>query len=429
MRPVKLITRIAKKIKQTRTPPFIFSFSFFRKGCDPITALHRRLFILSCRHPLSLILNFIAWIRWLTYYTWKSSYQTCLSKTKAELKDYGLTHPVLFTKLVKLGLLYAIPPHYYFKYKFHQPEKAKQILHYIYKQQLPYFHAYSNRDFQAYQQASKLINDKYRFSLLLKEAGIPTVLGEPIDTRRLKEDFSRLFQQKKLFCKPNNASQSQDAFLIDYDPTHNRYQIVPIQGKSLTCMSEIKAYLKSIISRHDMLLLQPEIVDHPEIKKISRQQAATTIRIITAKSADTELAHTELLYIQLEIPLEKQAVTARQYYKILPLDLNTLEVDTTFKTKSWCPKENDVVLSPHLKSLIRLSTAYCLQAHKLIRLKSISFDVILSEQGPVILEANYNWSVEMLYHIIPEPPLNNDDTHPAARWIASMTDTHYKHEP
>jgi len=68
-----------------------------------------------------------------------------------------------------------------------------------------------------------------------------------------------------------------------------------------------------------------------------------------------------------------------------------------------------------LKNELKQAIAISLKAHQaLLSVRTASFDVILSSTGPVILEANYNWSVELLYHVI---DINKPALHPAARWL------------
>lgn len=395
-----MIRRAITKLWHTRKPTFIMSPAFLKPNSPPMVHLHRQIWLSSCRHPVGFFINFFAILRWIGYYTWKLSFKACKTRTDQQLQEYGLTRLALFRALVKLGLLNFISPHYYFKYQFYKPEQAPKKLDYIYTQELPYVHDHSNRHFKQSQQARTLISDKYRFSCALQEMGVPTVASTIHDTSLWQGNPCWLLQKKTLFCKPNNASQSKDAFLIAYSAETNVYQIVPVQGNIVVLPQEIEAYLKKIIARHRLLLLQPFLTDHPEIKKLASQPATTTVRIITIKSADTPQLSPQLLYLQLEIPNQKQATSGQQYYTLLPLDRRTLDVDATFKNKPWCLEKQDITISEALKMLLRQSIDYCILAHQtLLDLRTVSFDVIIGEMGPVILEANYNWSVELLYHV------------------------------
>ena len=415
-----LVTRIIAKIVRSKKPSFIMSVDFLNPKSSRIISLHRRLFFLSCCRPINLIINLIAYARWVGYYTWVLSYKASTKQTEEQLQEYGLTRLELFLELVKLGLIHIIPPRYYFIYQFYKNNNKKKILNYVYNQQQPYFHDNSNRNFKQYKQDVKLIGDKYQFTIALQKIDIPTVSSELCNTLALKQRPWLLLQKKAMFVKPNIGSKSKDAFLIEYDSGKDKYELTPIHGSVMKHHFDIECYLKKIVSRHNTLLLQPMVSEHAEIKKISSQNASTTVRIITGKSASSPCIPPKLLYLQLEIPCVKEKKSIVQYYTILPLDLNTLDIDPVFKCKSSYYQENDQVISDELKLMMRTAINYCVLAHhKLLNLRSVSFDVILSEEGPVILEANYNWSVEMLYNVIQTDPFDQDDMHPAAQWLNS----------
>ena len=78
-----------------------------------------------------------------------------------------------------------------------------------------------------------------------------------------------------------------------------------------------------------------------------------------------------------------------------------------------------MIISTELKQLLRTGIDYCIEAHhQLLDLRSVAFDLIIGESGPLILEANYNWSIEMLYYVI--DLASNEVTHPAHKWIRSV---------
>ncbi len=61
----------------------------------------------------------------------------------------------------------------------------------------------------------------------------------------------------------------------------------------------------------------------------------------------------------------------------------------------------DLVLSSTVKEMLAKACDICAGCHrKLFPIRSVGFDVALSPQGPVIIEANYNWDIELLYRVI-----------------------------
>lgn len=403
---------LLKRLKMSQQPRFIFHPSYVRPKLTGALALHRQLFFLSNKHPAHAIFNLFTYLRWLSITAWVLSY-------KATLKNHNTTRHnkvSLFFNLLKFTLKHGIAPRYYFKYEFDKLQNKKQALSYFYNAELPYFHDYTNQKFSNYKQAAQLMGDKQAFALALQKIGLPAVQGTIYTTHDLRTHPSILYAKKTQFCKPNRGSRSCDAFLIVYDEKTTLYHIKPITHPDIHDTKAISTYLDQVFSRHDTLLIQDFIEDHPDIQAISQQAATTTVRIITEKSDDQPGTPSQLLYLQLELPQEKQE---QQFYNILPLALDSLDVDPVFIVNNKnTPNKPYPVIPRTLKKELKHAIALCLQAHTtLLAVRTASFDVIISSTGPVILEANYNWSIELLYHVI---DLDKPASHPAAHWLESM---------
>ncbi|MCH9755758.1 MAG: hypothetical protein K0U37_01025 [Gammaproteobacteria bacterium] len=401
---------LIRKLKTYKQPRFIWSYQYFCPRLTGPLRQHRKLFFLSCKNPLHLVLNIYAYCYWVSIAAWIVSY-------KATLKNHQTTQKkplFLFFELLKLSLIHNIAPRYYFKYEFYKPQNKKQAFNYFYNNQLPYFHDHTNQQFPNYKQARKLIAHKQNFAQALKKIGLPHVPGKIYDSKILEENPSILLSKQTVFCKPPSGSQSLDAFLITYSKTTQQHCITPIKKTEIQDAKSIHIYLNQIFKKHKALLVQPFIEDHPEIKKLSHQKATTTVRIITEKSKNTD---PKLLYLQLEIPKVKKT---SQTYFIYPLTLDTLDIDPIFKEKAQMQDEPYPVIPDTIKKELHKAIHYCIKAHQsLLDLRSVSFDVILTQDGPVMLEANYNWSIELLYHVI-----DNKTSHPAKIWLHQMTQYH-----
>ena len=358
------------------------------------------------------------------FYAWFRAYKASQKQTNTQLASYGISRQRLFIQLVKLGLIHLIPPYYYFKYQLYKPENHP--LAFFYDQQLPYFHNLSNKSFKQYKDYAALIADKQKFSSELEKIGIPTPQGNCYQTQILKKNLGLLFKKKSIFCKPNKGAQSRDAFLIDYDSTSGCYLLAPIDGQKITCQLQIDRYLQSVLARNTSLLLQEAIDDHDIIKKISGHHASTTVRVITAKNPAPLAPEVNLLYIQLEIPMVRNKEAGSnsvgwQEYMIVPLDLLSLEIDSHYKQHSVEIQRELISISADLKLLLRETIFYCVSAHeKLLELRTVAFDVIIGQQGPVIIEANYNWSIEMLYSVLGYDKSTMNQSHPAYQWMQQV---------
>lgn len=369
---------------------------------------------MSYTTPSHAALNSISFIRWYFFGVWMLSYKACRSElAEKHLAAHAMKKRTLYKALVRQGILYGILPHYYFKFELYKPEHNP--LDYFYNAELGALHRYSNRAFPKAQNARALMSHKLNFARTLEKQGIPTV---PSD---ICQEETLFFQKKTIFCKPVDGSSSLDAFLLQY--TNGAYAIEPIQSEPITDAEKVYAYVKRVLKKHRKLLVQPFVDDHPEVKKLSGQAPSTTVRIITNKETPSTPAN--CLYLQLEIPKAKDtAQKICQLYHILPLCLDSLDVDATFQKKH--PSETYPSINTTIKTLLKQSIALTLRAHDaILSCRTVSFDFIISPEGPVILEANYNWSVEHLYMVLPNPP--SASTHPAAKWLRQLDFLNQRH--
>ena len=424
--------RLLKRIIVQNRPKFIFSWQYFKISPPAIIKVHRQLFLLSCKKPIHLLANGIGLIKWLGYFCWLSSYRVTKKTTSEQLAEYYLKHKYqLFWNLIKLGLYNFISPYAYVKNKLYQPKFKQNALAFFYANELPFFHDFSNRKFVDFKKSRILISNKYQFALALQKINIPTVSSESFLVSEVISNLSILFQRKSIFCKPNSGSRSIGVFFLDYDMSHNTYQLIPVKEHKIIEQKEIKNYLQTQYKPSQLLLVQPFIKDHTEVKKLSKHSASTTLRVITAKMAPNSQSVPNLIYLQLEIPLTKQLQSQNkmnqssknnglQFYQILPLDVNSFAIDEYF-IKNQLDNKNLPNIPNVLKLEIRKAVDYCVQSHhKLLRLNSVSFDLILSSTEPIIIEANYNWNIEMLYQVT-KPGENIN--HPAAKWLNAICST------
>ncbi len=358
-------------------------------------------------------------VTWFLCWLWHASYRVCLRLTEDQLLECGMTRWELFWQFIWLGLRYRITPGDCLRYRLYKKANHKAASWLILDQHLPHFHHDSNRNSPGYHASIALLADKYQFSQALKSIDIPTVQSECLTTQVLRSDRTLLFQKRSVFCIPNLGSQGKDAFLLQYDLDLDTYAIYPIHGESLSERRDIDNFLDRVWSRNRHFLVQPFLQDHPALQTEYSQHTSTTVRVITGRISPTESP--QLLYLQLEIPnLKKDTPKQKQYqfYTLVPLHWQTLEIDPIFQAKHPEITANLTLSLPPLKEMLQTSIENCLRAHEaLLPLKSVSFDVILTPQGPVIIEANFNWSITLLYFVILTDSLVMVDEHPATQWL------------
>ncbi|WP_231865145.1 hypothetical protein [Francisella hispaniensis] len=107
----------------------------------------------------------------------------------------------------------------------------------------------------------------------------------------------------------------------------------------------------------------------------------------------------------------------QQFYNILPLNINTLDIDLThiseFKDKA---KFKNLQIPETLKEKIKIAINKCIKTHERLNIRAIAFDIIISPSDVVIIEANYNWDIEILYQAFGH---NNKD-HIAKLWLENL---------
>lgn len=408
-----------KQLKRLTKSDFVFNpfhFVFRRRSA---VNFHRKLFLYGWRvWPHCLLLPF-SMVYWYGFCLWKNAFRAVFVISNERLQRYANTRRKLFFELMKYGLFYALSPRQYFRFKLHNVEQKKLIYHYVYDHQASIFHRYINRYFSNFQKQAALLADKYLFEQHLKKLSIPTIASKKFATSDLKHDMSPFFQTK--IWKPKHGSQSRDVFLSNFDASSKQHIIEIISGKRIDDPQQVSIYLNMILNRYDELLMQDLVEDHQAIKAISQHPASTTMRIITARMAFD--ADPILLYLQLEMPAQKRRIgrTLKQFYHIVPLDLQTLDPDVLFMETQEDLKEKNIIMSDHMKNIISNAIDYCLTAHQSLNgLRSIAFDVILSPAGPVILEANVSWAPSLLFQVLYGDPLSPDQQHPAAQWLRGI---------
>ncbi len=332
-------------------------------------------------------------LRWYFYYAWKMSVICLYNKGRETRKTYGVTLTRQCLSLLRLALIHNITPDKYYKYQFYLNENKEKELVYFYTFELPNFHIVSNAGNKTFKEATRFIGNKAEFTQALKMLNIPHV---PI-IQNLEDienpDINLFFRTEDIFCKPNKGSQSKDAFKVKYHKNIDSYKILPINGKEIEGFEEAKAFLRKMLTHCRNLQIQPYIESHNGLKSPSQPEQSTTVRIITVRNGDIVTP----IYMQIEIPDKR--INERQFYKLYPLDLNTFEVSEKFKSTLHFNKDMGVFRpSSDIKEMLSNAMDVCIKAHKgLIKLKSVAFDLFITATGPLIIEANFNWDVEMLY--------------------------------
>lgn len=412
---IKKIKSLFLKIVNQSQPSFIISYKYFVPFANTYVKKHKAIFFRNFRRTDVILANILATLKWISYKAWINSYKVSKNISEEKLLETGHKNKfTLFINLLKLSLANFIAPNYYLKYKLYKNDP----LSFFYRKENVELHFYSDRKYKNLRKTNKLLSDKYKFLSFLDKHNIQANYSCKKSFKEIVANTDILFQQKKIFCKPNIANQSLSALCIYYDYALANYKLLTlVDKKEIIGKDNIISFIKSYYSGYSEILIEKFIEDDKEIKATSKHSTdSTTMRIITA-SLYPNNHKPEAIYIQLEIPLSENN-SVRQFYNILPLDLINLNINLEhmpdFKDKEIF---ENIELSQNLKNKIKRASNMCIEAHSKLNIRAIAFDLIISTNEPIIIEANYNWDIEILYRIF-QP--NENKLLPAKEWLENL---------
>lgn len=408
----KKIRNIISRIIATRQPSFIISYKYLIKPKDNYIKTHRAIFLKSFSRLHLAVINILATFRWVGYFAWISCYKIAKNTTTERLNEAAIKNRFfLFFTLLKLSLVNFIAPQYYFKYKLY---KYNPFEFFYAKENTP-LHIYSDRNIDNSIKYAKLISDKYAFLQFLEKHNIQINYSHKTSITEILAHPEIIFKNQKVFCKPNIANRSTGALCINYN--NSEYELITLVDKKIvTGRSAILKFLENYYTKNQEILVETFFEDADYIKNLSQHPTdTTTMRIITASIETSKLAP-QAIYAQLEIPILENN-NKQQFYNILPLNINTLDIDLTnipeFKSKA---KFENIQIPKPLKEKIKFAINKCIKAHKQLSMRAIAFDIIISPNEVVIIEANYNWDIEILYRAFNY----NQKDHIAKIWLENL---------
>ncbi|APA83025.1 hypothetical protein [Francisella tularensis] len=409
---IQKITKIFHRILAAKQPSFIISYMYLIKPKNDYIKIHRAIFLKSFSRLDLAVINILASLRWIGYYAWISCYKTATKTTTEQLNQAACKNRFfLFLKLLKLSLANFITPIYYFRYKLYHHNPFE----FFYSKENSPLHIYSDRNINNSKNDARLISDKYAFLQFLEKQNIQINHSNKTSINQILAHPEIIFKKQKIFCKPNIANRSTGALCLNYN--NSEYQLITLVDKKIvTGKSAILKFLETYYAKNQQILIERFFEDDNYIKDLSRHPTdTTTMRIITASIQTTKL-EPQAIYAQLEIPrLENN--NKQQFYNILPLNINTLDIDlTNISELDYKVKFENIKFPETLKQKIKAAINKCIKAHEQLNIRAIAFDVILSPNDAVIIEANYNWDIEILYRAFGH---NNKD-HIAKLWLENL---------
>lgn len=361
--------------------------------------------------PQHLTIAIIEATIWYCFSLWFRTFKILRKNGSSISESEHISKLRQYIDILRLNLLYQIPLHRYYSQQLYLKKNRQQIHWLNFLNTLPYFHDFCNKSTPNLKAQRALLSDKNKFAIALQENGFPC--PKTLTLVKNPSQMNLYFQEKDVFCKPISASHNKDAFLLKYDPKGNSYRAFPINGFPVSDAQKLRVFLRSKTSP---MMIQEALEDHPDIASFSGTEEITTLRLITGKLPNGKI---EVLYLQLEIPKKERHASGQQLYQLYPLQWPHFNTEPHWeKAKSDTIKyDPHLNLPSHIKKLLKDSGNMCKECHsRLFSLQTIAFDLALTAKEPIIIEANYNWNIELLFNVIHD--LNN--TSPAAQWLKSL---------
>lgn len=417
---MRTVLEILHQKKMLAPRPFpLFCLYLFQKPIHRGWMLHHRILKHSlkrlCR-PRDLVKSLIQGLLWYGVYLWIYSYKIVTRQGAKVKKQHGIALIRQWTDLILLNLAFHLPLYTYYRHHLYLKKNRHKIHGQLYVSSLPHVHDYSNRNYDGLNPAIQLMADKPKFAQTLETNGFAGIKTLAVITA--PSQIPSFFQKQDVFCKPVTGSQSRGAFQLTHHSETSSYTALPINGSPISDPVELNNFLSQSVAVSETLV-QEMLVDHPDIAALSKSKEITTLRLVTGRFNSDEV---RVIYVQIEIP-RSEKIIGRQFYNIYPLDTSDLDVSSHWRKTHQANLKYDtgLVLSSTIKKMLARACDLCAGCHKkLFPIRSVGFDVALSPQGPVIIEANYNWDIELLFRVIRD--LKNNSS--GALWLKELYESH-----
>jgi len=348
-----------------------------------------------------LLLEFVLWLRWVMFSGWRNTFR-CVQKMGPEFKkQYGIGFFLQFSRVLFLSLFYCIPPGeiYTFRLIKHKNNQNTCILDYIFTHELSGFHHWRNSKYGQNRESIALLQDKYRLTSFLDKHAIPMVPILKVLHQNEFFNFSSYFSgSSRLLCKPRNGSAAKGIFIVTSKGEGKQLKVFRTRSGVITSQTTFSC-LKKAFSMDDYLV-QPFMVNHPDLADMCNTPDSITIRIITElKNHNSPSCFCAML----EIPVRGEGNLKFDYpfHVILPINLDTGRIKSLPEDLLNIPaKEHyERVYTKMNKRIIPFCAKIrksAVDAHGLFcDVYAIAWDFVVTLDGHFLLEGNTGWGARM----------------------------------
>ena len=279
-----------QKIKQfiRRPVPYaILSWRYLLPGQNEAVCIHKKVFLYAWPDKPRIIWFVIAlfsYTKWLAFQGWIKLWKVWKKRSPVLQEKYGISHNKQFFDLLKLVFLQTTPPGFYYRYRLYR-YTTLEWLNFIYTHELPNWHRVMSPDLSP--KTANLLSDKAAFAQEMQKQGLPVIDGIVIRKgSRLTQ--GQLFQQTSLFLKPLCGSRKIGAYELEYHSSTDSYSLFVDEDNTIDSRGEIISFFQSLTEKQDYLI-QPLLLNHPDMQRLSEFHSLITFRVITVWSGNKAL--------------------------------------------------------------------------------------------------------------------------------------------
>ncbi len=360
---------------------------------DTRVAAHRQIWLAARGRmpvPVWLLLELLGWLRWTAWSSRRGvSRAVAFHGAEVAARD-GI--PVARQRRIalRLALSWGIPA--YEAYRFGLVGAPETALDFVYDCESASFHRLQS---PGGANSARLLMDKVATADRLARLGIRQADTRAVVPRLSDAPLAPLLPPSgAVFCKTRSGKEGRGAFAAWRDGTYIRG--TGHDGTPLDDDQAVGAAWRALLMLDDALI-QPVLIDHPEIAPISASGELTTIRCITRIEAGSPRPWNAVL----EVAIGSAPPGRQMRYAILPLDVESgalLDVPEGIASMAAASirearaRAPDLDRIPHWPAVIAGSVL----AHGAVPdLWAVGWDWAITPDGAVLLEGNSGFGLGM----------------------------------
>lgn len=393
------LQRAVKRLKGlyagTRMPSAMVSWRLLLPGGDPFIRTHRA-FWPHVRPNRSLAVNIVleslAWVRWVLWYAWIDTF-ICMRHCAADaIADGGPGHLKQFASVLGLALLHTIHPSNAYTLALYRPEQRRRLWQYVYDHETAAYHHWRSSGLVSQAAATELLADKLALTRHLQQLGLPAAeILEVVLPGQMPDFKPWLAQHSALFCKTRRGARAEGAFSVESCEAEPGFTVRDY-WRTGTEPRTGNVQLQTLLAKAEYLL-QPRLENHPRLAALGDAGKPVELRVTTEYQPGGVFIHHAYLYLAVRDGEELG-------YLLFPVELatGTVGLPPTLanapRLRSRAQAVQETLAGEHLPGWPEICEAV-LKAHQgvLCGARTIAWDVLMTPDGPRILEGNNGWGV------------------------------------